>query len=114
MTAGQPAVLAGFPGDDGLWVGAARVRSTLDAAGQDIYGTSGVVRQIYSLRAQVRRGASGGPVLDRRGEVVGMVFASSLDDPDTGYALTLDEIAPVLRGALTASDSVATGACPAR
>jgi S1-C subfamily serine protease len=114
MTAGQPAVLAGFPGDDGLWVGAARVRSTLDAAGQDIYGTSGVVRQIYSLRAQVRRGASGGPVLDRRGEVVGMVFATSLDDPDTGYALTLDEIAPVLRGALTASGSVATGACAAR
>jgi S1-C subfamily serine protease len=111
LAAGQPAVLAGFPGDDGLWVGAARVRGTLDAAGQDIYDTTGVVREIYSLRATVRRGASGGPVLDPRGEVVGMVFATSLDDPDTGYALTLDEVAPVLRRGLTASAAVATGAC---
>ena len=114
LTAGDPAVLAGFPGDDGLWVGPARVRGTLDAAGQDIYGRTSVVREIYSLRAQVRRGASGGPVLDERGEVVGMVFATSLDDPDTGYALTLAEIAPVLRRADTATASVPTGPCSTR
>ena len=75
--------------------------------GADIYGNPDVTRQIYSLRAQVRRGASGGPVIDRRGDVVGMVFATSLDDPDTGYALTLDEIAPVLRrGVLGLTDGV--------
>ncbi len=108
---GAAAVLAGFPGDDGLWVGAARVRGTLTAQGQDIYGRTGVVRDIYSLRAQVRRGASGGPVLDANGAVVGMVFATSLDDPDTGYALTLDEIAPVLRRGTLASSAVSTGAC---
>ena len=76
----------------------------LTASGADIYGRAGVTRQIYSLRAQVRRGASGGPVLDRRGEVVGMVFATSLDDPDTGYALTLDEVAPVLQRGVLALD----------
>lgn len=111
LATGDAAVLAGFPGDDGLWVGAARVRGTLTAQGQDIYGRPGVVREIYSLRAQVRRGASGGPVLDRQGEVVGMVFATSLDDPDTGYALTLDEIAPVLRRGMAATARVATGPC---
>ena len=113
LSTGDAAVLAGFPGDAGLWVGPARVRGTLTASGQDVYGTSSVVRQIYSLRAQVRRGASGGPVLDPRGRVVGMVFATSLDDPDTGYALTLREIAPVLRSAQGASTAVATGACSA-
>lgn len=113
LRSGDPAVLAGFPGDAGLWVGPARVRGTLTAQGQDVYGGSTVVRQIYSLRAQVRRGASGGPVLDRQGEVVGMVFATSLDDPDTGYALTLREIAPVLRSARAASAQVSTGACSA-
>ncbi len=71
----------------------------------------GVVREVYSLRAQVRRGASGGPVIDPAGRVVGMVFATSLDDPDTGYALTLDEIAPVLRRGTLASSAVSTGAC---
>jgi hypothetical protein len=40
-----------------------------------------------------------------------MVFATSLDDPDTGYALTLDEILPVLRSGLAGSAPVSTGAC---
>ncbi|HET6967540.1 MAG TPA: MarP family serine protease [Ornithinibacter sp.] len=111
LDTGDAAVVAGFPGDDGLWVGAARVRGTLTARGEDIYGRAGVVREIYSLRAQVRRGASGGPVLDPQGRVVGMVFATSLDDPDTGYALTLDEVAPVLRQGVAATDRVGTGDC---
>ncbi|HSO64934.1 MAG TPA: MarP family serine protease [Ornithinibacter sp.] len=111
LDTGDAAVVAGFPGDDGLWVGAARVRGTLTARGEDIYGRAGVVREIYSLRAQVRRGASGGPVLDPQGRVVGMVFATSLDDPDTGYALTLDEIAPVLRRGMTSTQRVGTGDC---
>jgi S1-C subfamily serine protease len=111
LDAGAAAALAGFPGDDGLWVGAARVRDVLRARGADIYGSATVSRQIYSLRAQVRRGASGGPVLDPRGEVVGMVFATSLDDPDTGYALTLDEVAPTLRLGAHATRTVSAGAC---
>lgn len=108
---GDAAVVAGFPGDDGLWVGGARVRDVLTARGADIYGTPGVVREVYSLRAEVRRGSSGGPVLDPSGAVVGMVFATSLDDPDTGYALTLDEISAVLSQGSVTSAPVATGQC---
>jgi S1-C subfamily serine protease len=111
LASGGEAALAGFPGDRGLWVGAARVRDVLRARGADIYGRPDVSREVYSLRAQVRRGASGGPVIDRRGDVVGMVFATSLDDPDTGYALTLDEIAPVLRRGVNSSGTVSTGEC---
>ena len=40
-----------------------------------------------------------------------MVFATSLDDPDTGYALTLDEIAPVVRRGVSAGSAVSTGRC---
>jgi S1-C subfamily serine protease len=111
LDTGAQAALAGFPGDNGLWVGAARVRDVLRARGADIYGNPDVSREIYSLRAEVRRGASGGPVIDRGGEIVGMVFATSLDDPDTGYALTLDEIAPVLRRGMLATRAVPTGKC---
>ncbi|GAA4400162.1 acid resistance serine protease MarP [Fodinibacter luteus] len=111
LDTGDPAVLAGFPGDEGLWVGSARVRDVLTARGADIHGGTGVVREVYSLRAQVRRGASGGPVVDPSGRVVGMIFATSLDDPDTGYALTLDEIDPVLDRGTASSAPVATGAC---
>ena len=111
LESGDAAALAGFPGDKGLWVGGARVRDVITARGEDVYGRPGVVRDVYSLRAQVRRGASGGPVLDPDGEVVGMVFATSLDDPDTGYALTLGEIRPVLRQGIASSSAVSTGAC---
>jgi len=109
--AGTSTVVAGFPLDGPYNVGAARVRDVLRANGADIYGRPGIDRQIYSLYATVRPGNSGGPLLDTRGEVVGIVFAKSLDDPNTGYALTLDEARPVLDAAATASVPVNTGAC---
>ncbi|GAA4389627.1 acid resistance serine protease MarP [Ornithinibacter aureus] len=113
LEAGAAAVVAGFPGDDGLWVDGARVRDVITARGADIYSTSSVVREVYSLRAQVRRGASGGPLLDPTGAVVGMIFATSLDDPDTGYALTLDEISGVLAQGGPNAVPVSTGRCAA-
>jgi S1-C subfamily serine protease len=64
---------------------------------------------VYSLRAIVRPGNSGGPLFDDKGEVVGMVFARSTTDADTGYALTLDELSPVLDSLSPAP--VATGVC---
>ncbi len=111
LVAGEAAAVAGFPLDDGLWVGGARVRAVLDARGADIYGRPGVSREVYSLRAQVRRGVSGGPVLDSRGRMVGMVFATSRDDAATGYALTAEEMGPVLRDGVVATSEVDTGRC---
>ena len=40
-----------------------------------------------------------------------MVFAKSLDDPSTGYALTLAEARPVLQTAAEAYQPVSTGGC---
>ena len=56
-------------------------------------------------------GNSGGPLLDTSGRVVGVVFARSVDDDHTGYALTLEEAAPVLQAAAAARTAVSTGAC---
>jgi S1-C subfamily serine protease len=63
------------------------------------------------LRAQVREGNSGGPLLSTSGKVLGVVFAASVDDPDTGYALTAKAVAPALAAGRTAKDAVPTGAC---
>ena len=81
------------------------MRRTLTATGSDIYGQPGVTREIYSLYARVEPGNSGGPLLAPTGEVVGVVFAKSLDDPTTGYALTLNEARPVLDAAAGASQA---------
>jgi S1-C subfamily serine protease len=109
---GTSAVVAGFPENGPYTVGAARVRQVLTATGNDIYGRPGIAREVYSLYAKVRPGNSGGPLLDTSGRVIGVVFATSLDDPQTGYALTVKEITPVLRQA-PASTPVKTGGCAA-
>ncbi len=108
---GASAAVPGFPLDGPYRVVSARVRSVLDARGRDIYGQSQVVREIYSLATTVQPGNSGGPLLDTQGRVVGVIFAKSLEDAGTGYALTLAEAQPVLRAGVATSSEVATGAC---
>ena len=76
----------------------ARIRDTIEARGPDIYHRNQVTREVFSLYADVEPGNSGGPLLTPEGDVYGVVFAKSLDDPETGYALTADEVAPVVTG----------------
>jgi S1-C subfamily serine protease len=110
---GDSGVVAGFPLDGPYRLDAARVREVIQAHGSDIYGHPGTSREVYSLYAQVRPGNSGGPLLSTEGRVVGVIFAKSLDDASTGYALTMDEARPVLDAAANASSPVDTGPCVA-
>jgi len=110
---GESAAVPGFPLDGPYRVVSARVRAQLDARGLDIYGRERVVREIYSLATTVQPGNSGGPLLDPQGRVVGVIFAKSLEDDTTGYALTLAEAKPVLDAAADAQSEVDTGACVA-
>ncbi|WP_069171887.1 MarP family serine protease [Streptomyces griseus] len=89
---GDSAIVAGFPENGAYDVRSARIRGRIDAGGPDIYHRGTVQRDVYSLFATVRQGNSGGPLLTPDGKVYGVVFAKSLDDPETGYALTADEI----------------------
>ncbi|MFC4495332.1 MarP family serine protease [Streptomyces ovatisporus] len=89
---GDGAIVAGFPENGGYDVRAARVRDRVDADGPDIYHRDKVKRDIYSLHTTIRQGNSGGPLLTPDGKVYGVVFAKSLDDSRTGYALTADEV----------------------
>ena len=108
---GDDAVVAGFPGGGRYRLEPARIRDTIDARGPDIYHRRQVTREVFSLFATVEPGNSGGPLLDPQGEVYGVVFAKSLDDPDTGYALTADEVAPVIRAGSDRRQQVANGDC---
>jgi S1-C subfamily serine protease len=110
---GAAAVVAGFPRNGPFVAGAARVRSVLTAVGEDIYGKPGVEREVYSLYANVQQGNSGGPLLDPGGTVVGLVFAKSLDDASTGYALTVQEIGSDIRAGESAVARVSSGGCAA-
>jgi len=106
---GDSAVVAGYPEDGGLNLQAATVASKIDANGQDIYSEDNVTREIYSIRSTVRPGNSGGPLLTTDGKVFGVVFARSTTDDETGYVLTVDEVAADAQRAATATAPVDTG-----
>ena len=108
---GADALVVGYPEDGPFDVRAARVRSTIPARGQDIYGQRQVTREIYALRALVRQGNSGGPLVDPQGRVLGVIFAAAADDPNVGYALTMDEVADEAREGAAATRRVSTQSC---
>ncbi|HEX7186688.1 MAG TPA: MarP family serine protease [Actinomycetes bacterium] len=108
---GDQAVVAGFPGGGSYRLEAARVRDIINARGPDIYHRTQVTREVFSLYATVEPGNSGGPLLDLDGDVLGVIFAKSLDDANTGYALTIDEVRPVVRAGRDRIDQVRTGTC---
>ena len=108
---GDEAVVAGYPESGPFTAVPARVRGETRARGNDIYNSGTVVREIYSLFTTVRPGNSGGPLLAPDGSVYGVIFAASVDDPSTGYALTAEEVQSVAATAASASAEVDSGAC---
>ena len=105
------AIVAGYPLDEGFTAVPARVARAELANGPDIYGNSTVLREIYPIRAQVRPGNSGGPLISAGGRVYGMVFAAAVANPGTGYALTSGEVAPDVRAGLRRLAAVPTQSC---
>lgn len=110
---GDPAVVAGFPLGGPYDLEAGRVRDRIEARGAGIDGTPGATRDVYAVNAQVEQGNSGGPLLSPSGQVVGTVFAKSVTDSGTGYALTLDETRSVIEEGTRSTEPADTGSCAA-
>ncbi|MGY1855211.1 MarP family serine protease [Modestobacter sp. SYSU DS0290] len=108
---GDDAIVMGYPGGGDLYVGPARVRDRGPISGPDFRAVRTVERDVYALYGQVRSGNSGGPLLAPDGSVLGVVFASAIDDPDTGYALTAEQVETAAAQGQRAVAPVDTGAC---
>ena len=107
----QPAAVLGYPQDGPYDVQAARIRGEQRLRSPDIYNQGTVIREVFSLRALVRPGNSGGPLVSSAGRVLGVIFAASVTDGDTGYALTANQVADAAAQGLTHSRAVDTGRC---
>jgi S1-C subfamily serine protease len=89
----QRAVAIGYPSGGPQDVIGARVVLRTQPEAPDIYSRNQSSRRdIYILHARVRKGVSGGPVVDLRGRPLGVVFAASTADRTEGYALTNAEV----------------------
>lgn len=89
---GTNAVVMGYPGGGEFTATPARIRETIELNGPDIYHTTTVNRTVYTIRGTVKQGNSGGPMIDTDGKVLGVVFGAAVDDADTGFVLTADEV----------------------
>ena len=107
---GTDAVVLGFPGGGEFVATPARVREIIELSGPDIYKTTTVNREVYTIRGLVRQGNSGGPMINRAGQVIGVVFGAAVDDNDTGFVMTTDEVYRQL-AKIGNTSKVPTGAC---
>jgi S1-C subfamily serine protease len=110
VTSGTQAIVMGYPGGGGFLATPARIRELIELSGPDIYRGATVNREVYTVRASVEQGNSGGPLIDLNGQVLGVVFGAAVDDNDTGFVLTAKEVAAQLAH-IGDTAPVATGEC---
>ncbi|GAA4863046.1 MarP family serine protease [Saccharopolyspora cebuensis] len=108
---GDDVIALGYPLDGPYTASAGRVREQIRLRGPDIYDDRTVLREVYTVRGKVQSGNSGGPLIDPSGRVVGVVFGAAADDPETGFALTAEEVADEVRAAPSLHTPVSTGSC---
>jgi len=108
---GDSAIVAGYPLNGHFTVVPARVGIEQSVNSPDIYQDHTVTRDIYAVRAMVRPGNSGGPLLAPDGSVDGMVFTAAVGIRNTGYALTAGEVASDVSAGQAATVPVSTRGC---
>jgi S1-C subfamily serine protease len=107
---GTSAAILGFPGNGPYDVRAGRIGQTREVITQDAYGQGPVRRSLTSLRGAVRSGNSGGPMVDKDGQVVTTVFAATTSGPRGGFGVPNALVRAALERA-SRSDGVSTGPC---
>lgn len=108
---GDDAIVIGYPLDGPYTPTAAKVRQRIPLVGPNIYDNGSVKRDVYTVRAVVRSGNSGGPMIAPDGQVVGVVFGAALDDKETGFVLTAQQVQPAFDAARDRTRAADTGVC---
>jgi len=107
---GTTVAVFGHPGGQSdIEVSPASIRRQVRAIGRGLYGSGVVRRSVYVLAADLAPGDSGAGLVNAQGEVVGVAFAIAPDRDTTAYALTAEELWPLL-GELALAP-VDTGPC---
>jgi S1-C subfamily serine protease len=107
---GTTGAILGYPGGR-FAVRPGAVRQVIAPVGHDIYGEGRVQRRVYELQASIAPGTSGGPFVRADGTVAGIVFASSIVDDRTAYALVSPAMLDFVDEAVGRTRPVRSGRC---
>jgi S1-C subfamily serine protease/uncharacterized membrane protein required for colicin V production len=110
---GDSGIVLGYPLDGPYTASPARIRERINLRGPDIYDANTVTRDVFTVRAQVKSGNSGGPLVDPSGNVLGVVFGAAVDNDETGFVLTAKQVSDEVQQAPRLTRRVDTGACAA-
>jgi len=105
---GTSGAVLGYPANGTFTITAARLGATETVITEDSYGRGPIPRELTSLRAEVRSGNSGGPMVDAAGRVLTTVFAATTSGKSGGYGIPNS----IVQAALSdSSGEVDTGPC---
>jgi S1-C subfamily serine protease len=104
---GDPVAILGYPENGPFAAGAGRIGPTSTVITEDALGRGPVARRVTSFRGGVRKGNSGGPAVNARGEVETTVFAARTGS-EGGYGVPSDVVRQAVAGARR---PVSTGDC---
>jgi S1-C subfamily serine protease len=104
---GDPVAILGYPENGPFAANPGRIGPTDSVVTEETGGLGRVTRRITTFRGRVRKGNSGGPAVNARGEVETTVFAARVGS-DGGYGVPSD----IVRDAVArAGEPVSTGDC---
>jgi S1-C subfamily serine protease len=106
----RPVALLGYPRNGALTATAGTAGDSRTVLSPGAYGGRVRPRVVVPLRGAVQPGESGGPVVDRRGRVVAMIFGGTRDGQG-GYAVPVELVLSAVAGELR---RVPSGPCIVR
>ncbi len=111
VSVGESGVTLGYPEGRAFTAQPAVVVERFTALGKDIYEQNDVRRDVYALKSAVEPGNSGGPLINKSGEVIGVVFARSTTNTQIGYALSTPPVHRLLAQAQSQPSSGSSLRC---
>lgn len=111
LPAGSPAAFAGYPHGGPFQSKPATVQDIATVLVPDIYGQNPAPADVYRLAGDVQPGNSGGPLLTMDGQVAGVIFAKATSESAQGFAVTMQDLGPVVAQAPGLGSAVSSGQC---